>query len=69
MFDRGKLQGVKLCRNWRGARTSQAYHEKYPGGLCKIIPVEALLAINGLNAPSTQLTDSDMAILKSMGIS
>jgi hypothetical protein len=34
----------------------------------RILPIEAILALKGLERPDTELSEADMAVLKSMGI-
>jgi hypothetical protein len=78
-FLRGELTSTKVSRSWRGAQMSKrnheapfqakdaAFREKYDAKT-KILPIAAILAMDGLERPDTELSDADMEILRRMGI-
>ena len=73
-FSQGKLESTKVCATWRGAQMSKRNHlclHKYGeySATTRIIPIDAILAIKGLEKPDTELSVEDVKILQEMGIS
>jgi hypothetical protein len=73
-FVNGKLRSTKVTHSWRGAMLSKRNHEKGWEAACgydlatRILPIEAILAIRGLERPDTDLSADDAALLRRMGI-
>jgi hypothetical protein len=79
-FLNGRLTSSKITHSWRGALMSKRNHQRhcYDGlprhlrerldAATRILPMEAIYALRGLEKPDTDLSADDLAILKSMGI-
>jgi hypothetical protein len=72
-FLAGRLISTKVSRSWRGAQMSKRNHDRFLGGRfdahTRILPIETILALEGLERPDTDLNEKDMALLTRMGIS
>jgi hypothetical protein len=82
-FLNGKLRGTKITRTWRGALASKRNHEQPYERLVKahpqareiydaatrIVPIEAILDLPGMDRPDTDLTPDDLLMMKRWGIS
>lgn len=69
----GRLFSTKVAKNWRGAQMSKRNFERLTSryrdrAMVKILPLQAILEMKGLEAEETRLSDGDVAILKMMGI-
>ena len=70
----GRLWSTKVAKNWRGAQMSKRNFERllvshYGDRVkVKILPLQAILEMKGLEAEESRLSEGDMAILKMMGI-
>jgi hypothetical protein len=75
-FVSGKLESTKVCYSWRGAQMSKRNHERmfkmYPhsryDACTRIVPIEAVLAIPGMERVDTKLNPDDADLLRKMGI-
>ena len=81
-FLRGQLDSTKISHSWRGAMMSKQNHERpfremekefhipveHYSATTRIIPMESVLAIKGVEGPDAQLTEGDLDYLKEMGI-
>jgi hypothetical protein len=78
-FLNGRLTATKVTRSWRGALMSKRNHERDYNALpqplrecwdraTRILPIEAILALQGLEKPDNNLSEADIELLKRMGI-
>jgi hypothetical protein len=75
-FLNGVLTSTKVTYSWRGALMSKSNHERmyklYPGerwdAATRILPIEAILAMQGLEKLDTDLSTADAVLLRRMGI-
>jgi hypothetical protein len=71
-FLNGQLISTKVTRSWRGAQMSKRNHECCFGtrydAATRILPIEAILSMQGLEKPDTALSANDAALLRRMGI-
>jgi hypothetical protein len=73
-FVEGQLVSTKVARSWRGAMMSKRNHEhgwetKYGYDLAtRILPIDQILAMQGLEKPDTNLNADDAELLRRMGI-
>jgi hypothetical protein len=75
-FLNGELTSTKVVYSWRGAQMSKQNHEReyklFPSdqydAATRILPVQAILKLQGLEQPDTSLTASDADLLRRMGI-
>jgi hypothetical protein len=63
---------TKVSRSWRGAQMSKRNHDRFLAGrwdtATRILPIEAILALEGIERPESELNDTDLKLLKRMGI-
>jgi len=75
-FLNGQLTSTKTTHSWRGAQMSKQNHERmfklYPNErydtATRILPIEAILLMSGLERPDISLTAADAELLRRMGI-
>ena len=73
-FRNGELTSTKITRTWRGAMMSKWNHERGYGfgpradSLTRILPIDAILQMAGLEKPDTDLSEEDFILLRRMGI-